>query len=309
MARVVPYLFLSVLQLVFVSGVLGATFTISNNCEHTVWPGLLSGAGTSPLPTTGFPLQKGESRSISAPTNWSGRIWGRTQCAEDSTGKFTCVTGDCGSGKMECAGGGALPATLAEFTLDGSGGLDFYDVSLVDGYNLPMVVVPQGGSGNCTTTGCVVELNGACPSELRVAAAAGGGGESVACRSACEAFNAPEYCCSGAYATPDTCKPSAYSEFFKHACPRAYSYAYDDSTSTFTCAAADYAITFCPNFSSKKSAATGEGNGRPEAVQPPLVNASMIFTGMEYASDAASRGGAYSRLLAISAWALLAYYS
>jgi hypothetical protein len=34
--------------------------------------------------------------------------------------------------------------TLAQFTLDGSGGVDLYDVSLVDGYNLPMIVVPQG---------------------------------------------------------------------------------------------------------------------------------------------------------------------
>ncbi|KAL0358816.1 UNVERIFIED_CONTAM: Pathogenesis-related thaumatin-like protein 3.5 [Sesamum angustifolium] len=34
---------------------------------------------------------------------------------------------------------------------------------------------------------------------------------------------------------------------FKRACPRAYSYAYDDGTSTFTCKASEYAIMFCPN--------------------------------------------------------------
>jgi hypothetical protein len=38
-----------------------------------------------------------------------------------------------------------LPATLVEFTLDGAGGLDFFDVSLVDGYNLPMRVAPRVG--------------------------------------------------------------------------------------------------------------------------------------------------------------------
>ncbi|XP_026378324.1 thaumatin-like protein 1 [Papaver somniferum] len=55
--------------------------------------------------------------------------------------------GDCGSGQIEYAGGGvAPPATLAEFTLNGSGGLYFYHVSLVDGYNLQMLVVPKGGS-------------------------------------------------------------------------------------------------------------------------------------------------------------------
>ena len=36
------------------------------------------------------------------------------------------------------------------------------------------------------------------------------------------------------------------SEVFKSACPRSYSYAYDDATSTFTCTAGDYSITFCP---------------------------------------------------------------
>ncbi|MFS8016602.1 putative Thaumatin family [Helianthus anomalus] len=37
------------------------------------------------------------------------------------------------------------------------------------------------------------------------------------------------------------------------ACPRSYSYAYDDATSTFTCTAADYIITFCPSLPSGKS--------------------------------------------------------
>ncbi|KAM7514056.1 hypothetical protein LguiA_003639 [Lonicera macranthoides] len=229
----------------FLTGVeSSATFTIVNKCQHTVWPGILSNAGVAALPTTGFSLQKDESKTINAPSSWGGRFWGRTHCTQDSAGKFTCATGDCGSGKLECAGSGATPpATLAEFTLDGDSGLDFFDVSLVDGYNLPMLVVPQGGTGlNCTNTGCVVDLNGACPSEMKVMSS----GEGVACKSACEAFGQDEYCCSGAYATPDTCKPSSYSEMFKKACPRAYSYAYDDKSSTFTCAGADYLITFCP---------------------------------------------------------------
>jgi hypothetical protein len=142
-------------------------------------------------------------------------------------------------------GGAAPPATLAEFTLDGAGGNDFYDVSLVDGSNLPMVVVPQGGGAACGATGCLVDLNGPCPADLKVAGADGAG---IACRSACEAFGTPEYCCNGAFGTPATCRPSAYSQFFKNACPRAYSYAYDDATSTFTCASgtASYLVVFCP---------------------------------------------------------------
>ncbi|XP_028766467.1 thaumatin-like protein 1b [Neltuma alba] len=259
------------------SGVISTTFTIVNKCDYTVWPGILSNAGVTPLSITGFVLQTGESKTISAPTSWGGRFWGRTLCSQDTSGKFSCVTGDCGSGMLECAGNGAAPpATLAEFTLNGYGGLDFFDVSLVDGYNVPMLVVPQGGSGdNCSSTGCVGDLNGACPSELKVASV--DGKEGVACRSACEAFGSPQYCCSGAYATPDTCRPSAYSEIFKSACPRAYSYAYDDKTSTFTCASADYTITFCPTPNTSQKALEGGEDAKSTPASPR--NSTIVYEG------------------------------
>ncbi|KAL7117521.1 hypothetical protein ACP275_03G076500 [Erythranthe tilingii] len=266
----------------FIAGVYStATFTFVNKCEFTVWPGILSNAGITPLPTTGFVLQTGEAKTVIAPSSWGGRFWGRTHCTEDSDGKFSCVTGDCGSGKLECAGGGAKPpATLAEFTLDGDAGKDFYDVSLVDGYNLPMLVVPQGGSGlNCSNTGCVGDLNGACPSELRVTSA---GGEGVACKSACEAFGKEQYCCSGAFGTPDVCKPSEYSQMFKTACPHAYSYAYDDRTSTFTCVGADYTITFCPspNTSQKSSSgSSGAQNPGSESNGKSPLDGNMVYEG------------------------------
>jgi len=225
-----------------VSGVSGATFTFVNKCDYTVWPGIL---GTPQLASTGFELAKGGSRSFQAPTGWSGRFWGRTGCQFDNSGRGTCATADCGSGEVDCNGAGASPpATLAEFTL-GTGSMDYYDVSLVDGYNLPMMVAARGGSGSCATTGCGEDLNRRCPSELRVE-----GGD--ACQSACGAFGKPEYCCNGAFGNPSTCKPSTYSEIFKSVCPKAYSYAYDDATSTFTCSGADYTITFCPSSPRKK---------------------------------------------------------
>ncbi|KAL6596043.1 hypothetical protein ACP70R_047407 [Stipagrostis hirtigluma subsp. patula] len=303
-----------------------ATFTMTNNCGYTVWPGLLSGAGTSPLSTTGFALAHGASATVDAPASWSGRMWARTLCATDATtGKFTCATGDCGSGSVQCSGGGAAPpATLADFTLDGPGGLDFFDVSLVDGYNLPMLIVPQGANGGavasaggngsadspkCMATGCLVDLNGACPADLRVvpsstgggaaAAGGGGGGGAVACRSACEAFGTPQYCCSGAYGSPNTCKPSTYSQFFKNACPRAYSYAYDDSTSTFTCAAGtNYAITFCPSTTSGKY--SGEN---PQAAGVAPANGTMVYLGGEQLSatgDTSAAARASRLLLAVA---------
>ncbi|KAL5778218.1 hypothetical protein ACOSP7_011144 [Xanthoceras sorbifolium] len=275
----------------FVSGVMSTTFTIVNKCEYTVWPGILSNADAPPLSSTGFALQNGESKAITAPTSWGGRMWGRTHCSQDSTGKFSCVTGDCGSGKMECSGSGATPpATLAEFKLDGYGGQDFYDVSLVDGYNLPVLVAPQGGDGpNCSTTGCLVDLNDACPSELKVMSA--DGTEGVACKSACEAFRQPQYCCNGAYSTPDTCKPSSYSQAFKSACPHAYSYAYDDKTSTFTCASApDYTVTFCPSPNTSQKSSQGQGNKNTDATSnsSPLIKGTMVYEGALDESSASS---------------------
>lgn len=262
----------------------GVTFTITNNCDYTVWPGILSNAGVAPLSTTGFALQKGESKSVNPPSGWGGRFWGRTFCSTDQkTGQFTCLTGDCGSGKIDCSGAGAAPpATLAEFTLNGAGGMDFYDVSLVDGYNLAMLVAPRGGGGpNCSFTGCVSDLNGACPSELKVMSE--GEENAVACKSACDAFNTPQYCCSGAYGSPDTCKPSSYSLAFKKACPRAYSYAYDDKSSTFTCKGSpDYTITFCPSPATSQKASSSDEEEAPSTSSSSsdmIMNSTMVYEG------------------------------
>ncbi|KAL2476095.1 Regulator of chromosome condensation (RCC1) family protein [Abeliophyllum distichum] len=64
--------------------------------------------------------------------------------------------------------------SLLSTTTTSDVGMDFYNVNLVDGYNVSMLVVPQGGSGaNCTTTGCASDLNGACPSDLWVTSSDG----------------------------------------------------------------------------------------------------------------------------------------
>ncbi|XP_057766099.1 thaumatin-like protein 1 [Salvia miltiorrhiza] len=258
-------LYVTLIFLIMVKGSLGTSFLLVNRCDYTVWPGILSNAGSSGLDTTGFELPPGATRSIKAQPGWSGRFWGRTGCSFDpATGQGRCATGDCGSNQMECNGAGAAPpATLAEFTVGSSGSQDFYDVSLVDGYNLPMIVEASGGSGACGSTGCMVDLNRMCPEELRA-------GDGQGCKSACEAFGTAEYCCSGEFGTPEKCRPSPYSEIFKNACPRSYSYAYDDATSIFTCTGPDYTITFCPSLTSKKSSSwSATTNGLP----PPAAAA------------------------------------
>ncbi|KAK4490104.1 hypothetical protein RD792_000761 [Penstemon davidsonii] len=185
----------------------------------------------------GFALRPGQTIVFTAPVSWSGRIWARTGCNFDQTGNGSCQTGSCGT-SLKCGASGKPPASLAEFTL---ANLDFYDVSLVDGFNLPIAVTPLNGKGNCSVAGCVSDLRPNCPKELAVRA----GGRIVACRSACDVFDTDEYCCRGLYGGPVACQPTYYSKTFKEACPTAYSYAYDDPTSLYTCSGADYVVSFC----------------------------------------------------------------
>ncbi|KAL9319693.1 hypothetical protein ACSQ67_011532 [Phaseolus vulgaris] len=223
-------------------GTNSAKMTLINQCDYTVWPALSSNVNLS---TTGFVLPSGQNFSVNVPVNWNGRIWGRTLCTTDTiTGKFSCLTGDCRSGKIACDSGGSPPNTLVEFGLDSINRLDFYDVSLVDGFNMPVIVVPVSGSGsNCESTGCVLDLNAVCPTELKVSR----NEEVVACQNPCSAFKEDYFCCVG---NRSSCEPSVYSKIFKTACPQAYSYPLDDSTSTFTCPTpADYNIVFCPKSS------------------------------------------------------------
>jgi hypothetical protein len=221
-----------------------------NQCKETVWVGAL-GAGVPE--GGGFRLDAGQSHTLTLPGGkWTGRFWGRTGCAFDPAGAGSCETGDCGA-RLQCGNaGGKPPATLAELTLSGGGAdPDFYDLSLVDGYNLPMAMAPLEGTytrspgvaHDCLAPSCTSDLNQTCPADLQVA---GAGGKVVACQSACERFKSDEFCCAGAHNTPATCPRFSYADAFKRACPTAYSYAYDDATSTFTCKGEDYAIWFCP---------------------------------------------------------------
>ncbi|XP_026290384.1 uncharacterized protein LOC113215046 isoform X2 [Frankliniella occidentalis] len=208
-----------------------AKFTIVNRCPYKVWP------ATGGAPWEGWALEPQQSIDVYRDAGWSGRFWARTECNFNQAGEGGCKTGDCNG--LSCRAGGAPPASLAEFTLAGFGGMDFYDVSLVDGFNIPVSVRSQGGSGSCRETSCKFNINSVCPPELQDKGGA-------ACKSACLAFGDPKYCCTGDFNDPNRCKPTHYSELFHNHCPDAYSYAYDDLRATFTCSRADYTITFCP---------------------------------------------------------------
>jgi hypothetical protein len=196
------------------------TFNVINRCKDTLWPAALPGGGAR--------LDPGQTWAVEIPAGTaSARMWARTGCTFDSSGRGTCQTGDC-AGALQCTVSGKTPATLAEYTL---GNPDYLDISLVDGFNVPM-------SFQCSGKGpvCAADINTSCPSELKVP-----GG----CLSACERFGGIVYCCQGAFT--DKCPPTNYSMFFKTLCPDAYSYAKDDQTSTFTCPqGSNYDIVLCP---------------------------------------------------------------
>ena len=220
------------------------TFTLLNQTGQTIWPAV---AGTSVPDGGGWELPAGASTTLSVPPNWSGRIWARTFCSFDASGSGSCETGDCGAG-LACNGATGQPsATLAEFTLGGGTSPDYYDVSLVDAFNLPLTITSQGGSG-CATAGCSDNLLPGCPSALQDTDSSG---NIVACLSACTQFGTDEACCTGAANSPAACNPAAApvdsASYFKSGCPDAYSYAYDTVTALFSCqGASGYVITFMP---------------------------------------------------------------
>jgi hypothetical protein len=221
--------------------------TFVNRVSQTVWVGAAQNPAY-PLARTGWKLLPGHSLTITVPKHWNGRFWGRTGCVFRA-GRGHCQSGDCG-GRYQCTGNGAIPATLAEYDMNAWDGLDFYDVSMVDGSNLPMFIdVTHGSAANrvsrkgCVAAGCTTAVN--CPSVLRVKA----GGAVVGCESACARFGTDQYCCRGAWASRSACNPAQwpvdYAAVFKKAEPYAYSYADDDATSTFVCKGrCNYRITF-----------------------------------------------------------------
>ncbi|KAJ8471706.1 hypothetical protein OPV22_026049 [Ensete ventricosum] len=215
------FLLLLLLPLVFVVSH-AAIIDIVNQCSYTVWAAAVPGGGTQ--------LDPSQTWSINVnPGTTGGRVWARTGCSFNGN-SGSCQTGDCG-GLLECQGYGTPPNTLAEFALNQFQNLDFFDISLVDGFNVPMDFSPT--SGDCRGIRCAADINGQCPAELT---APGG------CNNPCTVFKTDEYCC-----TSGSCGPTNYSMFFKNNCPDAYSYPKDDATSTFTCpGGTNYRVVFCP---------------------------------------------------------------
>lgn len=178
-----------------------------------------------------------------------------------------------------------MPATLVEFNLAGgvNGMQTFYDISLVDGYNLPVGIehIPCDNTSfippNLTNSACVATagwlydvsqtgtyysnatypipleknetndlLSKWCPwPNLAFPPQKPSDGiypypddkiqrpSFSPCKSACATTGSDRDCCIGKYHDPNICKPSIYSKNVKAVCPDAYSFAFDDRSSTF----------------------------------------------------------------------------
>ncbi|KAI7730615.1 hypothetical protein M8C21_009110 [Ambrosia artemisiifolia] len=204
----------------FNNGASGTTITVVNDCVFTVWPAIY---GSPDLNITGFELTEDSSRSFQTPANWTGRMWARTGCSFNGSGHGSCKIGDCGSGQMRCNGRSATPpVTIADFDFHS----DLFDVSLNDGYNLPMTME---STGDCVKRGCDYDLNKWCPKELMLKS---GGG----CQDPCHVFHTPEYCCNSS----SSCQLTSYSRLFTSACPRT-----GDDTRNW-CSGVNYTVRFCP---------------------------------------------------------------
>ena len=85
------------------------------------------------VPGGGMQLNSGQTWPHDVNAGAKGaRIWARTNCNFDASGKGSCQTGDCG-GLLRCQAYGVPPNTLAEFALNQFQNLDFVDVRM---YNM-----------------------------------------------------------------------------------------------------------------------------------------------------------------------------
>ncbi|KAL0011541.1 hypothetical protein SO802_006649 [Lithocarpus litseifolius] len=213
----------------FITFAHAARFNRTNNCPYVVWAAAVPSGGRQLNSKESWPFD------VNAGTI-GGRVWARTGCVFDGSGHGSCQTGDCG-GLLQCQAYGAPLNTLAKFALNQYLNLDFYDISLVDGFNAPMNFIPT--SNGCTKgITCTADISGQCPAELN--------SPSGYCNNPCTVFKIDEYCCNSG-----NCGPTTFSEFFKNLCPDAYSYPKDDATSTFTCnGGTNYNVVFCLSSSS-----------------------------------------------------------
>ncbi|CAM0149556.1 unnamed protein product [Urochloa decumbens] len=159
--------------------------TLHNLCPFPVWPLVTANAGV-PTDARGEPAGHrldghgwGLVTLAFPPGAWSGRVVARTGC--------TAVDEDDGHGDVvigRCLTGDTPPVTVAQVSVGGGPERRAaYSVSLVDGFNVAVVVTPHGFAEGrrCPTLGCAADLAAECPVGARgPRGGCGGGGTSEA---------------------------------------------------------------------------------------------------------------------------------
>lgn len=246
--------------------------TVTNACSYNVWVAQQANSGFSVLSGNGVDntgnLASGQTASYTIPDGgWGGRFWPKTGC--DSSGN-NC---EAGSSIPPCPSDGCEPPsdTKVEFFYYplSDPGTPYYDISLVDGYSIPIRITPSQIGGACVETVCSVSVDN-CPQneidglgDLRVSK----NGKYVMCLSPCKKWNYPapygmgqpedvepglHMCCPTPPIEPDDCRSgdvvrTEYVNLIHSACPSAYSYAYDDEAGLHDCpSGTSFAVTFCP---------------------------------------------------------------
>lgn len=243
--------------------------SVTNQCNFPVWMATTPNANKAPLPDGTVKLDLGQSHDYSiAAEGWAGRLWPKTGCDSNGT---NCTAGEA---VPPCPPSGCQPPadTKVEFYFPNLASHEgsWYDISLVDGYSLPMEIKPRGGeSGSCITTKCNLSLD-QCPQnetqglgDLRIIK----NGKVVQCLSPCKKCNYPppfgqgkpenqepglSVCCPTPPVTPEQCRtgPVVQTKFVqtvRRACPSAYSYAYDDQAGLHSCSTpTSFDVTLCP---------------------------------------------------------------
>jgi hypothetical protein len=114
------------------------------------------------MPNGFLDLAKGEEKQLSTNVEvgslYSGAIFASTGCDAYTN---ACETGVCRNKHCELWAGAVGPHTRAEFTFDPKS-VDFYDISLMHGVNVPMSMTPVGGtvrSGDAWSCGAAGSSN------------------------------------------------------------------------------------------------------------------------------------------------------
>ena len=249
----------------------------------------------------------------------------------------------------------------------------FYDISLVDGYNMPLGITfipgdnpalqdippnltncaciataglmlppaPSGTLGNSSNSSYPIpyestqtsdQIASWCPWDLQVTQPTKPGDGVYPypdaniqrpvfdpCLSACAKTNSASDCCTGSYNDPNVCKPNGYSTAAKEICPDAYSFAFDDQTSTFIIpSGGGWEVTFCPTgrstnilktFKPQLEALSQAGHATKE-IRQDAMNLTIILEGGKENSAERSRGEwsksrSLGALVMVVAWAVL----